>query len=242
VVIAHAASPGAYAMALDAGVDFITHVPLGIPLPQHDIDRVASEARITIPTLTMMEGIAEATGNAPAFAAALATTRALHAAGVPILAGTDANATPGIPFQPAYGASLHHELELLVQAGLSPPKHQLGTALPAQHFALPDRGAITPGLRADLILLDADPTTDITATRTIHRVWCAGTNTPSRTETGSHPSVWSAPLRTTKRVRTKQKGCEPLVSAGRAATDPETDSHAQRANFSRRRCRHSCYR
>ncbi|MEV6770118.1 amidohydrolase family protein [Nocardia sp. NPDC051030] len=175
VVIAHAASPGAYATALDAGVDFITHVPLGIPLPQHDIDRVASEARIAIPTLTMMEGIAEATGNSPAFDAALASARALHAAGVPLLAGTDANSTPGIPFQPRFGASLHHELELLVQAGLSPVEAlNAATTLPARHFALTDRGAIAPGLRADLVLLDADPTTDITATRAITRVWCAG--------------------------------------------------------------------
>jgi len=125
-------------MALDAGVDFITHVPLGIPLPQHDIDRVASEARITIPTLTMMEGIAEATGNAPAFAAALATTRALHAAGVPILAGTDATPPRASPSNPPTAQACTTNWNSWLQAGLSPAEAiNSATALPAQHFALP---------------------------------------------------------------------------------------------------------
>jgi imidazolonepropionase-like amidohydrolase len=48
------------------------------------------------------------------------------------------------------------------------------TDLPAKHFRLDDRGAIRPGLRADLVLLDGDPIADITATRAITRVWCAG--------------------------------------------------------------------
>ncbi|MBO2451135.1 hypothetical protein J4573_28825 [Actinomadura barringtoniae] len=38
-----------------------------------------------------------------------------------------------------------------------------------------DRGAIEPGLRADLVLLGSDPVADIRATRDILRVWCAGT-------------------------------------------------------------------
>ncbi|MFJ4651932.1 amidohydrolase family protein [Nocardia sp. NPDC088792] len=179
LVIAHAASPGAYAMALDAGVDIITHVPLGAVLTKHDVERLAAEARIVVPTLTMMEGIAQATGHADAFAASLESTGALHAAGVPVLAGTDANATPDIPFSPAYGASLHHELELLVRAGLAPVAAlNAATILPAEYFGLTDRGAIAPGLRADLVLVEGDPTTDITATHAIRAVWCAGVEQP----------------------------------------------------------------
>ncbi len=47
-------------------------------------------------------------------------------------------------------------------------------SLPAEHFALHDRGAIAPGLRADLVLLEADPTVDIGATRALRAVWIGG--------------------------------------------------------------------
>lgn len=99
-----------------------------------------------------------------------------HAAGVPILAGTDANTTPGVPYQPAFDASPHDELALLVDAGLSTAAAlRAATSLPAKHFGLSDRGAVRPGLRADLVLLDGDPVADISATRAIRRVWLAGT-------------------------------------------------------------------
>jgi imidazolonepropionase-like amidohydrolase len=50
------------------------------------------------------------------------------------------------------------------------------TSVPACHFGLTDRGRILPGLRADLVLVDGDPTTDITATRSITDVWRRGTH------------------------------------------------------------------
>ncbi|MEU6582146.1 amidohydrolase family protein [Nocardia sp. NPDC046763] len=179
LVIAHAATPGAYAMALDAGADIVTHVPVGVALPQSDIARLAAEGKVVVPTLTMMEGMAAARGIPGAFAAALANVGALRAAGIPILAGTDANSSPGVPVNPAFGASLHHELELLVSAGLSPVEAlDAATALPAKHFGLTDRGVIAPGLRADLVLLDADPLADITATTQIRGVWSAGIPVP----------------------------------------------------------------
>ena len=52
----------------------------------------------------------------------------------------------------AHGASLHHELELLVAAGLAPiAALTSATAAPADFFGLIDRGRITPGRRADLL-------------------------------------------------------------------------------------------
>ena len=94
---------------------------------------------------------------------------------MPILAGTDANAGPGIPFSPRHGESLHEELELLIEAGLSTVEAlRAATVLPAQYFGLHDRGVIEPGRRADLVLIDGDPIADIRATRQIRRVWCAG--------------------------------------------------------------------
>ena len=101
---------------------------------------------------------------------ALASVRALHAGGVEILAGSDAP-NPGT----AHGASLHHELELLVRAGLSTTEAlRAATSAPARRFGLADRGRIAPGQRADLLLVAGDPTVDITATRAIQRIWKNG--------------------------------------------------------------------
>ena len=47
--------------------------------------------------------------------------------------------------------------------------------MPSRTFALGDRGRIAPGQRADLLLVDGDPTTDITATRAIAAIWKNGT-------------------------------------------------------------------
>lgn len=102
--------------------------------------------------------------------AAFATVRALAAAGVPILTGSDAP-NPGA----AHGASLHRELELLVQAGLTPEQAlAAATSAPARAFRLTDRGRIAPGLRADLVLVSGDPLKDITDTRSIVKVWKGG--------------------------------------------------------------------
>lgn len=104
------------------------------------------------------------------FANALAAVSSLRAAGVSILAGTDA-LNPGT----AHGVSIHGELELLVQAGLTPTEAlRSATSVPAQVFGLNDRGRIAPRLRADLLLVKGDPSTDITATRDIVAIWKTG--------------------------------------------------------------------
>jgi imidazolonepropionase-like amidohydrolase len=101
---------------------------------------------------------------------ALETVKQLAAAHVPILAGTDA-LNGGV----VHGASLHRELELLVQAGLTPTDALVAaTSAPAGRFGLADRGRIAPGLRADLVLVDGDPTADIRRTRSIAGVWKRG--------------------------------------------------------------------
>jgi len=101
---------------------------------------------------------------------ASAAVRALHRAGVPVLAGTDAPA-PGL----AHGLSLHRELELLVRSGLTPTEALASaTSRPARAFGFRDRGRIAAGQRADLLLVEGDPTADITATRDIAGVWKLG--------------------------------------------------------------------
>lgn len=184
-VVAHASRSDAVAMAQGAGVDILTHAPLDRPIGEAQAAELVAAGTVIVPTLTMMQGIVEnlkAAGRpGPTYEPARATVATLHAAGMPILAGTDANATPAAPASPVFGESLHDELGLLVDAGLTPAQAlDAATSVAAQHFELPDRGRIAPGLRADLVLLGADPTVDITNTRTIRGVWIAGERVAGR--------------------------------------------------------------
>jgi imidazolonepropionase-like amidohydrolase len=124
------------------------------------------------------------------FKNALAAVGQLAKAGVPILAGTD-SPNPGT----THGASIHRELELLVSAGLSPVAAlAAATATPARIFGLKDRGRIVPGLRADLVLVKGDPTTDILATRDIQRVWKLGQEAPRpQADKAAAPAAKPAP-------------------------------------------------
>src|ERR1700722_8717860 len=104
------------------------------------------------------------------FANALASVTALHKAGVPILAGTDAPNSGT-----AHGVSIHRELELLVKAGLTPNEAlAAATSVPAKTFGLNDRGRIAPGLRADLLLVKGNALQNVTATRNIAAIWKTG--------------------------------------------------------------------
>lgn len=91
--------------------------------------------------------------------AQLAVIKAMHDGGVRIVAGTDY----GLP-----GFSLLRELELYVEAGLTPlDAIRAATAVPAEVMGLSaEVGTIEPGKRADLVVLDADPLTDIHNVRT----------------------------------------------------------------------------
>jgi imidazolonepropionase-like amidohydrolase len=114
-------------------------------------------------------------GAGMSLAHAQAAVGALHRAGVPILAGTDAP-SPGS----AHGLSLHRELELLVRSGLTPVEAlAAATSGPARAFGFHDRGRVAPGLRADLLLVEGDPTADIRATRRIVGVWKLGRRPPA---------------------------------------------------------------
>lgn len=95
----------------------------------------------------------------------------MNRAGVPIMAGTDTAA--GVRVYP--GFSLHEELGLLVQAGLTPLQAlQAATINPERFFGFSDGGTISKGKRADLVLLDANPLDDIANTKKIRSVVLAG--------------------------------------------------------------------
>ncbi len=144
------------AAGLDGGKDLIVDAslaPLLGPAERQNLGRTFSSAT-----------------NAAAYAADENALRQLRKANVRILAGTDAP-NPGTWF----GVSLHGELELLVKAGLTPLEAlRAATSVPADMFGVRERGRIRPGYRADLVLVNGDPTTDIDATRRIEIVWKDG--------------------------------------------------------------------
>ncbi len=91
----------------------------------------------------------------------------MYRAGVPILAGTD-----GLP-----GFTLQRELELYVKAGMTPAQAlQIATWNGAKYSrTMDDRGSVTVGKRADLILVDGDPTQNISDIRKVALVIKNGT-------------------------------------------------------------------
>jgi hypothetical protein len=96
----------------------------------------------------------------------------MHRAGVGLLAGTDTN--PTNPVLPGWG--LHQELALLVECGLTPLEAiQTATLNPARFLGrLNEMGTIEAGKAADLVLLDADPLSDIHNTQKIAAVVMRG--------------------------------------------------------------------
>jgi hypothetical protein len=148
--------------AIEAGADGLAHLFTDQP-PGPDFGRfVAAHHAFVIATLTVLE-------RSDTYANAEEALRQLKAAGVPILAGTD------VPNVGSHGAAMHHELELLVRAGLTPVEAlRAATSTPAAMFHLDDRGVIRAGARADLLLVTGDPSSSIAATQKIAGVWKAG--------------------------------------------------------------------
>jgi imidazolonepropionase-like amidohydrolase len=192
--------------ALEAGADGLAHLFVAASISQQDADALARLARdkgaFVVPTFSVLESIAGVrprdllddpqvaglldreergalqTGYGPAprpaiLAAPKMVTSAMRRAGVPLLAGTDAG-NAGTQ----YGASLHHELAALVDAGLTPREAlAAATSAPAKAFHLGRRGRIAKGYKADLVLVEGNPLQDIAATRRIVEVWKDGEST-----------------------------------------------------------------
>jgi hypothetical protein len=94
------------------------------------------------------------------------------------------------------------ELELLVNAGLSPlDTLKAATSVPADKFNLRDRGRIKPGYIADLVLVNGDPSQDIKATRDIVYVWRNGEK--------MNRESYLAEVKKAKEARERQKKAPP---------------------------------
>ena len=103
---------------------------------------------------------------------ALKNLKKVYDAGILVALGTDSGATPIRPF----GFAEHKELQLLVQAGLTPLEAitvatRNGAELLRQSKVF---GTLQPGLKADFVVLNKDPLLDIGNTETIAAVWKNG--------------------------------------------------------------------
>ncbi len=102
--------------------------------------------------------------------------KTLFDAGVPIAFGTDTG--PPARFQ---GYFEHRELELMVEAGLTPAQALVAaTGGAARALGLAAVGRIEPQAWADFLVLRKDPLADIRNTRTLESVWIAGNRVPAR--------------------------------------------------------------
>ena len=112
---------------------------------------------------------------------AMQNTMKLYKAGIPIVMGTDSGANA----IRIVGYAEHRELQLLVQAGLTPlqaitvaTKNGAELLHASDHF-----GTLKPGLLANFIVLNKDPSVDIRNTESISQVWARG----KKVSDGPHP-------------------------------------------------------
>jgi imidazolonepropionase-like amidohydrolase len=106
---------------------------------------------------------------------ALNNTRREIAAGITYGVGSDSGPTGRFT-----GYFLHWELQLMVQAGLTPLQAlTAATGNNAKLIGAKDLGTIEPRKLADLVVFNADPSADIRNTRTIHSVYIAGKSVPT---------------------------------------------------------------
>ena len=104
------------------------------------------------------------------FATALSNAKALYDAGVPLGLGTDSGTTNRFP-----GYFEHREMDLLVQAGLTPLQAiRVGVETTAQLLGVEDSGGLAVGMRGDFFLIPDSPADQISATRNIAEVFFAG--------------------------------------------------------------------
>jgi len=174
-VAAHAIGAEGILQAVLAGVDTVEHC---VQVTPRIAKEMAERGTFRGPTISALMGIAGNEGKAPAYAVAKAQAlveeaKAGHVrsirAGVRHICSTDA----GTPFNPHGNAP--NEVIAMIDWGMKPLAAMVAaTANGAEALRIPDVGRIAPGMRADLVLYDADPIEDPTVLRRARAVWRDG--------------------------------------------------------------------
>ena len=176
-VAVHATQIATARQAVDADADILLHVPMKEEYPLALAEAIAEKGIAVAPTLAMMKAFANSgkSGYLPEhYANAQSAVRLLHETGVRILAATDANSGAFAPAV-AFGSSMHQEMQLLEEAGLTPAEVLASaTSAVADVFGIDGIGAIKAGKKADLLLIDGRPDRKITDTAKIKQVWVDG--------------------------------------------------------------------
>ncbi|MET7321866.1 amidohydrolase family protein [Streptomyces sp. NPDC005549] len=147
-VTVHTTQQAAAREAIEAGADGLEHGVTVEPLTDHSLIDLMSERDITYtPTLWIDDAHPDARGN----------LKKVAEAGVHVVLGSDTFSGRGL-----FGANTLEEAELMVAAGMTPTQVlTAATSGAARQCVRPDLGTVAPGKRADLLVLNADPTADI---------------------------------------------------------------------------------
>lgn len=165
-VAVHTSTPEGMRRAIAAGADTIEH---GYGGTAEVFAQMKARGVTLCPTLAAADAVARYAGwngSDPPPPAVASSRKAFALAlklGAPMCVGGDVGVY-------AHGDNAR-ELELMVAGGMKPIDVLVAaTSGNAKAFALADRGSIRPGLRADLVAVEGDPSTDISATRRVRLV------------------------------------------------------------------------
>jgi len=194
IAVVHSRDVEAWADVVSAGVDGIVHLPVDAVPSTELIERINNKGIWVSGNLSMTRPLGKSLVKDPVIGpmltesekeqlldfqamhreggeqVALDTVKALHAVGITFLPGSDSPNSGAIT-----GATMHRDLEALVEIGFTPSEAlRAATKDSAAAFNLVDRGRISEGLQADLLLVKGSPDRNIKDTRNIIAVIKAG--------------------------------------------------------------------